>query len=108
MSRCGRICFATKKVNFCTAFDGQKVGIKEQDDGIWQMSFMDYEVGYFDLESCRVEPVDNPFGAKVLTMSPPVWFVKDVSGTNRQILGWLMGLEPTTTGITKRPGLLTY
>jgi hypothetical protein len=25
-------------------------------------------VGYFDLESCRVEPVDNPFGPKVLTM----------------------------------------
>jgi putative transposase len=29
---------------------------------------MNYEVGYFDLESCRVEPVDNPFGPKVLTM----------------------------------------
>ena len=70
VSRCGRICFATKKVNFSTVFAGQKVGIKEEDDGIWQVSFMDYEVGYFDLESCRVEPVDNPFGAKVLTMSP--------------------------------------
>ena len=81
MSRCGRICFAPKKVNFSTVFAGQKVGIKEEDDGIWQVSFMDYEVCYFDLESCRVEPVDKTLGAKVLTMSP-VWFVKDVSGTN--------------------------
>jgi len=29
---------------------------------------MHYDIGYFDLDTCRVEPVDNPFGAKVLTM----------------------------------------
>jgi hypothetical protein len=27
-------------------------------------------IGYFDLEACRVEEVDKPFGSKVLTMSP--------------------------------------
>jgi putative transposase len=47
---------------------GQKVGIKEGDEGIWQVSFMNYEIGYFDLETCRVEPVDNSFKAKVLSM----------------------------------------
>ncbi len=31
---------------------------------------MHYDIGYFDLEACRVEPVDNPFGPKVLSMSP--------------------------------------
>jgi len=34
------------------------------------VSFMNYEIGYFDLDTRRVEPVDNPFGPKVLTMSP--------------------------------------
>ena len=29
---------------------GQKLGIKEVDDGIWLASFMDYDLGYFDLE----------------------------------------------------------
>lgn len=29
---------------------------------------MDYDLGYFDLESCRVEPGLNPFGPKVLTI----------------------------------------
>jgi hypothetical protein len=40
---------------------------KEEEQGTWQVSFMNYEVGYFDLESCRVEPVENPLGSQVLT-----------------------------------------
>lgn len=67
VSACGRICFATKKVNLSNVFAGQKVGIKGEDKGIWQVSFMDYEIGDFDLETCRVKPVDNPFGPKVST-----------------------------------------
>lgn len=70
VSACGRICFAGKKVNLSQVFAGQKVGIQEEEDGIWQVSFMSYDIGYFDLETCRVEPVQNPFGPKVLTMSP--------------------------------------
>jgi putative transposase len=46
------------------------VGIKEEDDKIWLVSFMDYDIGYFELETRRVEPLDNPFGPKVLSMSP--------------------------------------
>jgi len=49
---------------------GQNVGIRQEDDQIWLVFFMDYDIGYFDLEACRVDPVANPFGAKVLTMSP--------------------------------------
>jgi hypothetical protein len=51
-------------------FAGQKVGIKEESDGVWSVAFMDYDIGFFDLTSCRVEPTENPFGPKVLTMSP--------------------------------------
>ena len=34
------------------------------------VSFMHYDLGYFDHETCRLEPIDNPFAAKVLPMSP--------------------------------------
>ncbi len=49
---------------------GRAVGIKEEEDNIRLVSFMQYDIGYFDLEACRVESVKNPFGPKVLTMSP--------------------------------------
>jgi len=26
---------------------------------------MHYDLGYFDDETCRLEPIDNPFGPKV-------------------------------------------
>ena len=39
-------------------------------DRIWLVTFMDYDLGYFDDEAIRVEPVENPFGPKVLPMSP--------------------------------------
>lgn len=70
VTQCGRICVDTKKINLSQVFAGQNVGIKEEEDNIWLVSFMQYDNGYFDLEACRVEPVDNPFGPKVLSMSP--------------------------------------
>lgn len=44
---------------------GQAVGIKEVDDGIWLVSFMDYDLGYIDLEEKTLQPLNNPFGPKV-------------------------------------------
>jgi putative transposase len=67
---CGRICRGTIKVNLSTAFAGQEVGIKEVEDGIWVVSFLNYDLGYFDEQGKRVEPVADPFGTKVLPMSP--------------------------------------
>ncbi len=37
---------------------------------IWLVSFMHYDLGYSDDETCRLEPIDNPFGPTVLPMSP--------------------------------------
>ena len=34
------------------------------------VSFKHYDLGYFDLQSCKINPVSNPFSAKVLPMSP--------------------------------------
>ena len=59
-----------RKVNLSQVFAGQKVGVKQVDDHIWLVTFMDYDLGYFDDETCRLEPIDNPFGPKVLPMSP--------------------------------------
>jgi hypothetical protein len=44
--------------------------LKQVSDRIWLVSFMDYDLGYFDDEKCRLEPLASPFGPKVLPMSP--------------------------------------
>ena len=48
----------------------QNVGVKEVSDKIWLVSFMHYDLGFFDHEVGRVECAPNPFGAKLLPMSP--------------------------------------
>jgi hypothetical protein len=48
---------------------GQKLGIKQVDDGIWLASFMHYDLGYFDLEQKTLQPLDNPFGTRLSPMS---------------------------------------
>lgn len=70
VTQCGRICRGTVKVNLSSAFAGQEVGIKEVEEGIWVVSFLNYDLGYFDEAGKRVEPVADPFGTKVLPMSP--------------------------------------
>ena len=69
VTTCGRICFRTRKINLSQVFAGQTVGIKQTEDRIWLVSFMHYDLGYFDDETCRLEPLHNPFGPKVLPMS---------------------------------------
>jgi putative transposase len=66
VTRCGRICLYQRKVNLSTVFAGQKVGIKQVDDRLWLASFMSYDLGYFDEETCRLEPIENPFAARLL------------------------------------------
>jgi hypothetical protein len=73
VTACGRLCLHRKKINISSVLAGQKLGIKEVDDGIWLVSFMHYDLGYFDLEQKTLQPLDNPFGPK----KP----VTDVSGT---------------------------
>jgi putative transposase len=51
VTNCGRICLGRKKINFSTVFAGQAVRIKEVHDDICLVSFMDYDLGYFDLET---------------------------------------------------------
>src|SRR5688572_16180238 len=70
VTHCGRICYKRRKINLSQVFAGQDVGVKQVSDRIWLVTFMDYDLGYFDDETCRLEPIENPFGPKVLPMCP--------------------------------------
>ena len=41
--------------------------IKEVHDDTWLVS-LDYDLGYFDLDTRVLQPLENPFGPKVLPM----------------------------------------
>ena len=62
MTTCGRICFKSRKVNLSQVFAGQMVGVRQVSERIWLVTFMHYDLGYFDDETCRLEPIENPFG----------------------------------------------
>ena len=57
-------------------FAGHNVGIKQVSDKIWIVTFMNYDLGFFDHETCRLEPVNNPFEPTPVT---------HVSGINRYL-----------------------
>ena len=38
-------------------FAGQLVGVRQVSERIWVVTFMDYDLGYFDNETCRREPI---------------------------------------------------
>ena len=59
---CGRICIYRKRINLSIVLAGQRVGIKEVDDGIWIVTFMRYDLGFIDLEQQTLQPIDNLFG----------------------------------------------
>jgi putative transposase len=70
VTSCGRICLGSRKINLSAVFAGQNVGIKEVSEKIWLVTFMHYDLGFFDHEVGRVECAPNPFETKVLPMSP--------------------------------------
>jgi putative transposase len=69
VTQCGRLCVGRRKINLSNVFGGQYVGIREVAEQIWLVSFMDYDLGFFDNEQGRLEPALDPFTPeKVLTM----------------------------------------
>ena len=69
VTNCGRVCIYRKKINISTVLAGQKLGIKEVDDGIWLVTFMQYDLGYIDLEQRTLQTIVNPFGTRLSPMS---------------------------------------
>ena len=66
ITSCGRVCLNDQKIHISRAFANQPVGLKEVDIGIWQVDFMSYTLGFFDEESDRFTPSEDPFGFKLL------------------------------------------
>jgi putative transposase len=61
VTRCGRICIGKRKINLSQVFAGQIIGIKQVDNQVWLVSFMHYDLGFFDHQEARVEHAPNPF-----------------------------------------------
>jgi hypothetical protein len=65
-------------------FAGQRVGVTQVGERIWLVTFMQYDLGYFDDETCRLEPIENPFGPNSVT--PPLGincYLSDQKGPQR-------------------------
>jgi len=65
ITNCGRVCLDKQKIHISKALANQPVGLKEVDDGIWQVDFMSYTLGFFDKESDKFTPCKDPFGFNV-------------------------------------------
>ena len=72
--------FARRGAAFAISASGRRGGVHDGarrrddvfglDDRLWLASFITYDLGYFDEHTCRLEPIENPFGKNVLPMSP--------------------------------------
>src|SRR3954471_5437825 len=51
VTQCGRICFNGRKVNLSHVFGGQNVGVTQVGERVWLVTFMRYDLGYFDDET---------------------------------------------------------
>ena len=65
ISHCGRVCLNNLKVHITKALANQPVGLQQVDQGMWQVDFMSYTLGYFDEESRKFSPNDDPFGLQL-------------------------------------------
>ncbi len=83
ITACGRVCMHRKGINVSHVLAGQRVGIKEVDEGIWieEVAIVQRvsQVGSpalcstisrcIDLEQRTLQPVHNPFGSRWSPMS---------------------------------------
>jgi hypothetical protein len=67
VTSCGRLCLYRKKINLSVSLAGQAVGIREVDDGIWLVTFMEYDLGYIDLEEKNFAAPRQSLRAKSVT-----------------------------------------
>jgi hypothetical protein len=56
VTACGRIGMHRKRINISTVLAGQRLGVKEVDEGIWIVSLMQYDLGDIDLEKKTLQP----------------------------------------------------
>ena len=65
ITKCGKIFIANKslniKVKIGTPFGGYNVGLKSIDNGLWQVDFMHHTLGFFDMDTQKLQVAVNPF-----------------------------------------------
>jgi hypothetical protein len=67
-SQSGAIALHGRTIFISSVFGGQRLGLREVDTDIWLVSFMHYDLGYFDLEDCTLQTIDTPFGSRLSPM----------------------------------------
>ena len=67
MTTCGRICFKGCKVNLSRVFVGQQVGVRQVSERVWLVTFMYYDLGYFEDETCRPRADRKPVWSNRVT-----------------------------------------
>ena len=61
VSPCGSIRFNKMRIYISTALSFQNLGVTEIDDQLWNVSFMNFNLGYFDEDTCKLQLSNNPF-----------------------------------------------
>ena len=72
ITTCGRICYRTRKINVSQVFAGQKVGVKQVGDHIWLVTFMHYDLGYFNDENLQTRTDQESVRSESVTCFQPV------------------------------------
>ena len=49
-------------------FAGHLISVRHVTNSVWLVSFMQYDLGYFDAETCRLELIKDLFCSNVLPM----------------------------------------
>ena len=55
------------RINFRYAEAGGRVSVSER---FWPVTSVRYELGHFTDKTCRLEPIEDPFGPRLSPMSP--------------------------------------
>ena len=62
--QCGLEGLSDRARGLSKSLAGQAVGIKEVEDGVWLVGFMDYDLGYIDSDKRTLQPLEIPSGQK--------------------------------------------
>ena len=57
-------------------------GIKEVEENVWLVSLMHYDLGDIDLEEKTLQPLNNPFGARIVSPMSSEQSVTHVPGVD--------------------------
>ncbi len=75
----------------------ENVGVTRVGERVWLVTFTRDDCGYFDGETCRLEPIDNPFRPKKVLPMSSEWTVTHVSVMDPEKIGssgWIRTSNP--------------